>query len=357
MSSRCIQQPNYDQALKLGGPDPLSVLSSTAAVMASAHDVRIDMAAVHAVADRLARQEVAPEWDAALHYRATGLDADERTAVWLLLLDALNFCFWGQGADPSVCWRVEWKDELTDGYMALVAALRRGIEEGQELHSASWLACVEGEDVAHLLRPAEGHPEIPLFEARVHNLRELGRGLLALDSETPATALITLANGSAVSLVREVVRRFPSFKDIAIWTRTDTGLPGHEVRFYKRAQILVGDLAGGLAPSPLGQFHDLDKLTAFADYKVPQVLRQLGILRYSDSLAGRITRREHLLPGSADEIEIRAGTIWGCELVRQALDERGRTVSAHELDWLLWTMGQSLPAGSEPYHLTPTIFY
>lgn len=145
MSSRRTQQPDYDQALKLGGPDPLSVLSSTAAVMASAHDVRIDMAAVHAVADRLARQEVAPEWDAALHYRATGLDADERTAVWLLLLDALNFCFWGQGADPSVRWRVEWKDELTDGYMALVAALRRGIEEGQELHSASWLACVEGE--------------------------------------------------------------------------------------------------------------------------------------------------------------------------------------------------------------------
>jgi hypothetical protein len=357
MSTEQIQQPDYNQALKFGGPDPLSVLNSTAAVMASAHDASIDMALVHAVADQLAGQEAAAEWDTTLHYRATGPDADERTAMWLLVLDALNFCFWGQGPDPSVRWRVEWHGEIVDGYMALTAALRRGVEEGQELHSASWLAGVEGEDVRRLLRPAEGHPEIPLFETRVHNLRELGRGLLALDSETPATALITSVNGSAVSLVREVVRRFPSFNDIAIWTRADTGLPGHEVRFYKQAQILVGDLAGGLDHSSLGQFHDLDTLTAFADYKVPQVLRQLGILCYSDSLAGRIARREHLSPGCTEEIEIRAGTIWGCELVCQALDDMGRAVSAHELDWLLWTMGQSLPKESEPYHLTPTIFY
>lgn len=357
MSFKDTAQPDWIRALKLKGPDPLLVLSSTAAVMTSARDVAIDMAAVHAVTSQLAGQEATSEWDAALHYRATGPYADERTAMWLLVLDALNFCFWGQGPDPAARWRVEWHGKLEDGYIALVAALQRGVEEGQELHSASWLADVEDEDVAHLLRPAEGHPEIPLFEARIHNLRELGRGLLALGSDTPATALITSAQGSAVSLIREVVRRFPSFNDIAIWDRADTGLPGHEVRFYKRAQILAGDLAGGLAGSPLGQFRDLDELTAFADYKVPQVLRQLEILCYSDALASRISRREYLPAGSAEEIEIRAGTIWGCELLRQALSGRGQRVSAHELDWRLWTMGQSLPRGTEPYHLTPTIFY
>jgi hypothetical protein len=351
------RSPDWSMALEEMGLDPLHVLSSTAAVMTSANDVAIDMTAVDAVADQLAHRESAPEWDASLHYRATGPDADERTATWLLILDALNFCFWGQGPDPSIRWRVEWQGEITDGYMALTAALRRGVQERQDLLSATWLAEVDSVDVADLLRPAQGHPEIPLLERRVHNLRELGRGLIQIGGERPASALIQAANGSAIALVREVVRCFPSFNDVATWPRASTGLPGNEVRFYKRAQILAGDLAGGLRGSPLGVFHDLDQLTAFADYKVPQVLRQLGILRYSESLASRIATRKHLPAGSTPEIEIRAATIWGCELLRQALVRHGRTVAAHELDWLLWDEGQSLPKGTAPYHLTPTVYY
>jgi hypothetical protein len=350
--------PDWSAALAGMGQDPLYVLRSTAVVMASANDVAIDMTAVDAVADQLASRESAPEWDASLHYRATaGPDADERTATWLLVLDALNFCFWGQGADPLVRWRVEWQGELTDGYMALAAALRRGVQERQEFPSATWLAHVDAVDVVHLLRPAQGHPEIPLLEHRIHNLRELGRGLMQIGGERPASRLIRAANGSTIALVQEVVRRFPSFNDVATWPHASTGLPGNEVRFYKRAQILAGDLAGGLEGSPLGEFDDLDRLTAFADYKVPQVLRQLGILRYSDPLASRIAARRHLPAGSTPEIEIRAATIWGCELLRQALVHRGRMVAAHELDWLLWEQGQSLPKGTAPYHLTSTVFY
>lgn len=338
-------------ALRRAGPDPLGVLASTARVMASAREVTIAPRALDVLATALAaRESVTPAWDADLHYRAEGKDADERTAMWMLVLDALNFCFWGQGNDPKERWRVLWRDEAVDGYVALAAALKRGVAEGLPLHDASWLSTVDVEAVNRLLRPAPGHPEIPLFEARVANLRELGEGLLALGSAMPATTLIERAEGSAIALVREVVRRFPSFDDVATWQ-------GEEVRFYKRAQILAGDLAGALAGSALARFNDLDQLTAFADYKVPQVLRQLGVLRYADALAARIARRELIPAGSASEVEIRAATIWGCELLRQALVGRGREVAAHELDWLLWTEGQALPGNAAPYHRTPTIFY
>ena len=57
------------------------------------------------------------------------------------------------------------------------------------------------------------------------------------------------------------------------------------------------------------------------------------------------------------ELEIRAGTIWACELIRQRLLEEGVSLRAFEIDWALWLTGQSLPPGSEPYHRTPTIFY
>lgn len=350
--------PDWDIAVKQAGPDPLHVLRSTAAVMSSSRDVAISPDAVDQVADSLAATEnVAPDWDADLHYRATGPDGDERTAMWILVLDALNFCFWGTGDDPQVRWRVSWKAEPTDGYVALVSALKRAVDEGVPLHDASWLAHVDAETVARVLQPAAGHPEIPLIRCRLGNLRELGEGLLALQGPSPATNLIRNAGESAIALVKDVVRRFPSFNDVATWTRADTGLPGNEVRFYKRAQILAGDLAGALSGSPLGHVTDLHQLTAFADYKVPQVLRHTGILRYSPELSKTIDSRAFLPAGSTQEIEIRAATIWGCEVLRQALAGRDRDVSAHELDWLLWTQGQSLPGDVAPYHRTLTRFY
>ncbi len=50
--------------------------------------------------------------------------------------------------------------------------------------------------------------------------------------------------------------------------------------FYKRAQIFVGDVWGAYDHAGLGQFHDIASLTCFADYRVPQLLRPLNILRY-----------------------------------------------------------------------------
>lgn len=44
----------------------------------------------------------------------------------------------------------------------------------------------------------------------------------------------------------------------------------------------------GLQGEGLGSFHDIGKLTMFADYRVPVVLRELGILKYSDLLAEKV---------------------------------------------------------------------
>lgn len=73
---------------------------------------------------------------------------------------------------------------------------------------------------------------------------------------------------------------FSGFRDEAIYN-------GQQIFFYKRAQILVGDLYGALAEVkdfPL-KFTNLEQLTMFADYRVPQTLRLVGIFDYSPSLA------------------------------------------------------------------------
>lgn len=336
--------------------DPLGVLSSCGVVVNSSAHVRIDDDAVSRVAKELAHSGEAPAWDADLHYRATGPGGDERTAMWLFVLDALNFCFWGQGDDPQIRWRVRWKGELVDGYVALVAALTKAVQDGYPLHDANWLSSVSYDDVAAILSPEESHTIIPLLDVRVNNLRELGSGLVSY-GEQPASAFIRSANGSAISLVRKIVESFPSFNDVTKWPYPNTGLRDNEVRFYKRAQILVGDLAGGLAGSPLGAFHDLGQLTAFADYKVPQILREMGVLVYAADLADIVDSRTRITSGSRMEVEIRAGTIVACDRLVSALRKDGRDVTSAELDWHLWSLSQSLGAQSRPYHLTETIYY
>lgn len=328
--------------------DRLGVLRSTRRVIEWAESVTIDRERTAEVARDFAARSVAPEpWASPYHFA----DGSERTVTAVFVLDALNFCFWSEQPDPDDRWRVSYNGATIDGYWALAAALKRAIEAGTPLWDSAYLAEISASDLAAILCPDDPAGQaIPLFPQRLANLRELGRGLLAIGGEEPAARLVRDAGGSAVSLVEQVVARFPSFNDVEVYR-------GEEVRFYKRAQILISDLAGAFEGVGYGRFNDFASLTAFADYKVPQVMRRLGLLRYRADLAARIARRELIPAGSDEEIEIRAATVWGVEILRRELAQLGRDLPAGDIDWLLWQAGQSLPPGTEPYHRTLTGFY
>lgn len=326
------------------GPDSLRVLRSTRLLVEDARAVQIVPAAIARTAGLLADARLEPpEWEAGLHFR----DGTWRTAAWVLLLDAQNFCFWSWAGAGDRRWTVDYDGQRYDGYWALVAALRKAVDRGQPLWDADYLLSASDTELAAIFAPAEpGGTPIPMLARRVAHCREVGAGL----REQPVEELIGAANGSAVALVEAVRQRYPSFDDVA-W------VDGQEVRFLKRAQILIGDLHGAFAGEGLGAFPDLHELTAFADYKVPQVLRRFGVLHYAPELEAAL-REQQLIPANSRwELEIRAATIWACELIRQRLAEQGVLLRAFEIDWALWLTGQSLPAGSEPYHRTPTIFY
>lgn len=327
--------------------DPLRVLESTRLVLHAARSVSIDADAVEQTAERLAVGGAPPaDWSPSLHPAGR---TSEELANLVLVVDALNFCFWNIPGSARPRWCVTWDGVTHDGYFALALALRRAVEQGKPLYDAEFLAELTEDEVADILAGDPGSDPIPLLHARHQHLHEVGRGLLN-DWNGSFLRAIEAARGSATALVQEVVRSFPSFDDVAVWER-------HHIRFYKRAQILVADLYGAFAGRGPGSFNDLAALTAFADYKVPQVLRQHGVLRYTPELAERIRRYDLLPPDSDEELEIRAGTIWGVELLRQALERRGTSLRAFEIDWALWQSGQALTADVEPYHRTLTVFY
>lgn len=89
-----------------------------------------------------------------------------------------------------------------------------------------------------------------------------------------------------------MLENFPCFRDVA-------DLEGRRVAFLKRVQILVADIWGCFAGTGVGAFSDIDQLTMFADYRVPQVLVALGVMQYSAPLLERLVSDcEHSRPFS-----------------------------------------------------------
>jgi hypothetical protein len=205
------------------------------------------------------------------------------------------------------------------------------MEEKIPINQAETLATLDSQTLAHIFR---GSGKIPLFQQRLTNLREAGQVLMDR-FQGSFIHVLEEAGGSAVELVHLLAAEFASFNDT-------TTYHGNKVYFFKRAQLLVQDLWTTFSGDTWGDFVDLEKLT---------------IIRYELQLAELIQRLEHIPPGSPEEVEIRAATIWAVEILRQELGKRGQEVTSAQLDCWLWHLGQDDSYRSMPYHRTRTIFY
>ncbi len=281
-----------------------------------------------------------PSWNPLYHL----CDSSEQMVSYLLVLDSLNFCFWP--APGMKAWEIEYQSRRPSGYYALAAALKRAIESGVPITRAEYLAGLSPGKLKQILT---GRGELQLLGERVQILNELGLFLVEKYGGD-ACRLVEAAENSAVNLAGLLVEGLRSFRDVADYR-------GLRVPFYKRAQIFAADLYGAFEGKRWGWFMDMGKLTAFADYKLPQVLRELGILRYTRALARAVDQQMPLGAGSPGEVEIRANTIWAVELIRRELELIGGELRTFEVDWILWNMGQARQFKVRPYHRTVTIFY
>jgi hypothetical protein len=208
------------------------------------------------------------------------------------------------------------------------------------------------EVLRHVFRSATDE-EMPMFKERVQCLREAGEVLcnvnipLLLYIYSPYADpylqefggsfanCIDSADYSAAGLVNLLTENFDCFRD-------ETVFNGRRVRLYKRAQILVADLWACFNGEDFGEFRDIDKITMFAgtyhritlvthephsntrfpDYRIPQMLHQLGCMRYSPSLESHIRSLKPITPGSNWEIELRGTSIWCVELIKREIEKR-----------------------------------
>ena len=298
--------------------------AACAQVAQRARSVRVEADAIEAYAATL--QDLTPRASAAGTGEPASPAQRERAAAFWLTLDAINF---GSGWFPELR-----KRPGASGYNTIARCWR----ERHDAHgpfTAPQLAELDAAAVARLLGQDPAHELMALYAASLNDLgghieSEHGGRFLG-----PAGA----ARGSAANLAC-ALGGWDCFADVS---RYD----GLTVPFLKRAQIAAADLqrAGAV------RWHDLDRLTMFADNLVPHVLRLDGVLRFEDQLVARIASEQLIEHGSREEVEIRACALHAVELVVARLHRRGRPdASAAAVDELLWNRGQGPRYKAIPRH-------
>lgn len=284
------------------------VRAACAEIARTAWHVRIDE-------DRLEAVDPGPppELDRERHYLE---GSPEDVADFMLILDSINF---GSGWFPTLR-----KRPGMSGYFTVASSLT-DFWRSSGGWSVDELRGLKAHDVAGVL---EQEPEHELMTLYADALRALGR---FLDGRR-ALGLVSEAGGSAERLASALATGMAFFDDAGFW---------------KRAQIVPNDLA----LAAVADFHDLDRLTIFADNLVPHVLRVDGALVYDPALAARIDAGE-LLPPGEEEREIRGCAVHACELLAERLGLPPRL-----LDVALWTKGQAPEYKAVPRHRTRTVFY
>ncbi|KAI5325208.1 PREDICTED: UPF0553 [Prunus dulcis] len=302
------------------------VRASSAWVASHSSHVVVDSSGIEKVAETI---DTIPKvnWDfEGIHY----FDNGPLTVQYLFVLDALNFCFW---PDKDL------------NYDNLAAGLKAALQNDKSVFDVDRLQKYTGPELRELLKWPR---PLPLEDERVRLLHEVGFEL-ERSFDGKASNLVESCGKSAVKLVALVTRHFPGFRDHSVYK-------GHQVFLYKRAQIFAADLWGAFGGQGYGEFYDIGSITIMADYIVPAVLRQLGVLKYSATLASTIEANSQIDAGSEEEVELRACSIYAVEKMKELISMKsGKQVLSIELDLWLWSFGIQCPALQ--HHRTLSIYY
>lgn len=313
------------------------VLDSTRPVAEAARLVRLADAGIERWAAAVRADDLRP----AGHELLCDLPGDEdQLANLVLLIDALNFCFWGD-PPPSIESAGRTLTSFNAVFLSLLEAIRR---EPRWADARYWcdMSAVAFRGAFDRAGP------VPLLAEREQVVRETGRTLLERFDGRFRLAVESV-NRRAWDVAALLLCSFESFRDVSEYR-------GRPVFFAKRAQICPLDLSIVWAAHGFAPLVGLEQLSAFADYRLPQALRHLAIMDIDESLARQIDRLDVIEAGSEPEVELRAATIWGVERMREALARRGLDVPAWQIDWFLWNRAHDADV-VVPHHRTRTTFY
>ncbi len=261
------------------------------------------------------------------------LDLPTETIInFLLVYEAIDFSFWG---NPK--WTIDTDNGKEDGSIALLYAILKYVKE----RNTTDFSNITKDEFREILK---GNVEIPLFEERYHIIRDVSK----IVNENMNGNFYEFIKGITIDmeLFNIIIKYFPNFKDERKY-REKT------IYFYKLAQLLTSDILH-IRELKENIKVDYSHLVGCSDYKIPQVMRGLGILEYSDKLSNIIDNKKEIEVNSEYEVEIRANMLVAIDLIKKKLENK---VCAIDINDYIWSQGRNKNIELKPYHLTRNTNY
>jgi len=251
----------------------------------------------------------------------------ETIVNFLVVYESILFCFWG---DPK--WEINTNVGKQDGSFALLYALLKYVRENNTTDFSN----ITQNEFAKVL---QGNVEIPLFKERFNIIRDVSK---IVNEKMNGNFYKFIKNiNKDIKIFNIIINYFPSFKDERIYK-------GKTIYLYKLAQLLTSDILH-IRELKENIKVDYSNLLGCSDYKIPQVMRGLGILEYNIELSNIVDNKQEIEVNSEYEIEIRANMIVAIDMIKGRLDNK---ISAININDYIWGMSKNKTLELTPYHLT-----
>jgi hypothetical protein len=342
LSGRPFPAENMHWPKPIGSP----VLESLPYAIQSSRDVRTHYDKIVEVASWMAYEEL-PMPEFSLPF-AVGQGDPNEAIDFILVADSIDTAF--TNFETHVKFQVDYAGQHWSDSEAEFACLRRAMDQGVPILDGNYLSTVRREQLDKIF---QGNIQLPMLEEKLAVLHQVGQVLREkyagrFHNFVRSCSPRLYDNGDG--LLDRMVEEFPRFNDVSV-------LDGHEIKFYKLAQLGLWMLYATFDRSGKFRLDDPEKMTAFADYIVPVALRLLGITSYSGELEQVINSYQLIPRDSRWEIEIRAHCLYATALLREELNKLrapDRQVIIPQIDARLWTHYHTT---AWPHHLTKTIMY
>jgi len=328
-------------------PKPIGspVLDSLRPVIEHSRDVHTHVDKIVEVAGWMAYEDL-PMPELAVPY---GLAKDPVVAMdFIMVSTTIDSAF--TDFKTHVKFQVDYDGQLRSDSDAMVACLKRAMDKGIPILDGRFLAALTRPQMEQIFA---GNMEMPMLNEKLQNFREVGKVLAErydgyFHNFIKSCPPQLYDNGKG--LVDRLVTEFPRFNDVSEYD-------GHEIKFYKLAQLGFWGIYSGLHSTNTLPLADIGKMTAFADYIIPVGLRLLGITSYSAELEHAINTYQLIPRDSPQEIEIRAHSLYATALLAEEINKirpAGQQIIIPQIDARLWSHYHTT---FWPHHLTRTIMY
>ncbi len=244
---------------------------------------------------------------------------------FLLIFESIDYCFWGQ---PK--WTINTIEGEKDGSEALLYALLNYVKKLNKIDFTN----VSFEEFSDILK---GNADIPFLQERyntvvaicnVVNKKMKGNFYNYIKDINKDTELFNI-----------IINNFKDFCD-------EREYNGNKIYFYKLAQLLTSDILH-IKELINATKVDYSNLVGCADYKIPQTLRALGILKYNNELSKIIDNKQLISENSKYEVEIRANTIAVINYISSKLEN----CCSIDINDYLFVSSKAVKTIAKPYHL------